>query len=120
MIDIVFLLLIFFLVTWQFTRSEQDNKVQIPTAAHGKETQRRYRQIFINVRENGDIVVDQQVISSGQLLSKLEAIVAAAPDQPVTLRGDGKAEYQQMMNVIDTCSEAGVWNISFRTQRPQP
>ena len=40
MIDIVFLLLIFFIVTWQFSRSEMDLKVSVPTSTEGKDNKR--------------------------------------------------------------------------------
>ena len=48
MIDIVFLLLIFFIVTWQFSRSEMDLKVSVPTSSEGVDNRRNYREIIIN------------------------------------------------------------------------
>jgi len=53
MIDIVFLLLIFFLVTWQFSRSEQDSKVKVPTSSQGKEETRAISEINVNIRQGG-------------------------------------------------------------------
>lgn len=119
MIDIVFLLLIFFLVTWQFSRSEQDSRVKVPTSSQGAETDRAISEIVVNIRQSGELVVNSEVLTDEQLLGKLKAIVAVHQNQPVRLRGDGEITYQTLMGVIDICQKAGIWNISFATRRPE-
>ena len=118
MIDIVFLLLIFFLVTWQFSRSEQDSRVKIPTSSQGKEETRAISEINVNIRQSGELVINGKVLTEQELLTKLRAIVAVYQNQPVRLRGDGEITYQTLMGVIDICQQAGIWNISFATRRP--
>ena len=118
MIDIVFLLLIFFLVTWQFSRSEQDSRVKIPTSSQGKEETRAISEINVNIRQSGELVINGEVLTEQDLLTKLRAIVAVYQNQPVRLRGDGEITYQTLMGVIDICQQAGIWNISFATRRP--
>ena len=118
MIDIVFLLLIFFLVTWQFSRSEQDSKVKVPTSSQGREETRAISEINVNIRENGEVVINGERLTESQLLTKLQAIVEVHQNQPVRLRGDGNITYQTLMGVIDMCQQAGIWNISFATRRP--
>jgi biopolymer transport protein ExbD len=119
MIDIVFLLLIFFLVTWQFSRSEQDSRVKVPTSTQGKEENRAISEINVNIRQNGEVVINGQVLTDSQLLGKLRAIVEVHENQPVRLRGDGNITYQTLMGVIDICQKAGIWNISFATRKPE-
>jgi biopolymer transport protein ExbD len=119
LIDIVFLLLIFFLVTWQFSRSEQDSKVKVPTSTQGKEEHRAQSEIVVNIRGNGDLVINGQALNEEQLLGKLRAIVEVYENQPVRLRGDGEITYQTLMGVIDICQKAGIWNISFATRKPE-
>ena len=119
MIDIVFLLLIFFLVTWQFSRSEQDSKVKVPTSSQGREEPRAISEININIRQDGDLVINGEVLTEDQLLTKLRAIVEVHENQPVRLRGDGEITYQVLRGVIDICQEAGIWNISFATRKPR-
>ena len=118
MIDIVFLLLIFFLVTWQFSRSEQDSRVKVPTSSQGKEETRAISEINVNIRQNGELVINGEVITEQELLTKLRAIEAVYQNQPVRLRGDGEITYQTLMGVVDICQQAGIWNISFATRRP--
>jgi biopolymer transport protein ExbD len=120
MIDIVFLLLIFFIVTWQFTKSETELKVSVPTAQEGADPQRQQGEIIINILSDGTIKVEGGVVDLAQLLEKLASIAAQYKNQPVRIRGDGGVAYQRIVEVIDTCQKAGIWNISFATQKPTP
>jgi biopolymer transport protein ExbD len=112
MIDIVFLLLIFFIVTWQFSRSETELNVSVLTRPKGE--------IIINVLADGTIRVEGLTVDLPQLNQKLAAIARQFQNQPVRIRGDGGVAYQRIVEVIDTCQKAGIWNISFATQRPAP
>jgi len=118
MIDIVFLLLIFFIVTWQFSRSETELDVSVPTAEQGVELTRPMGEIIINILSDGAIKVEGVQVDLLQLHDKLEAIAGQFENQPVRIRGDGEVIYQRIVEVIDTCQKAGIWNISFATQRP--
>lgn len=120
MIDIVFLLLIFFIVTWQFSRSETELNVAVPTAEEGSELNRPKGEIIINVLPDGTIRVEGATVDLPQLLEKLAAIAKQFKNQPVRIRGDGNVAYQRIVEVIDTCQKAGIWNISFATQGPTP
>ncbi len=119
MIDIVFLLLIFFIVTWQFSRSETELNVSVPTAEEGSELTRPKGEIIINVLSDGIIRVEGLTVDLTQLNTKLSAIARQFENQPVRIRGDGAVPYQRIVEVIDTCQKAGIWNISFATQRPE-
>jgi len=118
MIDIVFLLLIFFIVTWQFTRSETELNVSVPTAEEGSDLNRPKGEIIINVLSDGAIRVEGLTVDLLQLHEKLSAIAKQYENQPVRIRGDGQVAYQRIVEVIDTCQKSGIWNISFATQRP--
>jgi biopolymer transport protein ExbD len=120
MIDIVFLLLIFFIVTWQFTRSETELSVSVPTAEEGADPQRQRGEIVINILGDNTIRVEGLSVGLEQLQQKLSVIAQQHENQPVRIRGDGSVAYQRIVEVIDTCQKAGIWNISFATQRPAP
>ena len=119
MIDVVFLLLIFFIVTWNFARWETEIDVTVPTAKEGAESRRSIGEIIINVREDGDIVVNRQELSKQQLLTKLERIAELYPDQAIILRGDREASYDMIVRVLDICREANIWNVAFATTKPE-
>ncbi len=120
MIDIVFQLLIFFIITWQFARDEIDLKVKVPTSEQGESTKRPLGEIIINVRKSGVVIVDGQEIGYDALKSKLTRLSKAFPDQPVRLRGDENCTWQEVVSVVDVCREGGIWNFSFATQLPKP
>lgn len=124
MIDVVFLLLIFFIVTWKFSRDEVDLNVSVPTSAQGESDKRPLGEIIINVREGGIVTVDGQQLTDDQLNAKLNSIAIAYLDektqksrQPVRIRGSAGVEYQRIVEVIDLCQQAGIWNISFSTRK---
>ena len=119
-IDIVFLLLIFFIVTWQYTRAETELSVSVPTAQEGADPQRQIGEIVINILADSTIRVEGTTVDLEQLLEKLTKIAKEYENQPVRIRGDGGVQYQRIVEVIDTCQKAGIWNISFATQRPTP
>jgi biopolymer transport protein ExbD len=118
MLDVVFQLLIFFIVTFEFSRSEMDLKISVPKAQEGADAKRARGEIIVNVRANGDVVVEGQTMSQEQLRTKLTAIAKLHENQPIRLRGDNATDYQTIVTVIDTCQKSGIWNISFATQRP--
>lgn len=120
MIDILFLLLAFFITSWQFAQSETELNISVPTAQEGADPQRSRGEIIVNINPEGGIVVEGGALTLEQLHSKLAAIAKLYENQPVRIRGDGKVPYQRIVEVIDTCQKAGIWNISFATQRPAP
>ena len=119
MIDIVFLLLIFFIVSWQYTRSETELSVSVPTAEEGVQKSRVRGEIIINVLADGTLRVEGSAVDLIRLREKLTLVAKQFKNQPVRIRGDGGVAYQRIVEVIDTCQKSGIWNISFATQRPE-
>jgi len=118
MIDIVFLLLIFFIVTWQFTRSETELDVSVPSTEEGADLNRQRGELIINVLADGTIRVDGVTLDLLELEQKLAPVAKLQVNQPVRIRGDSEVIYQRIVEVIAACRKAGIWNISFATQRP--
>jgi biopolymer transport protein ExbD len=118
MVDIVFLLLIFFLVTWNFARYETELDVKVPTAKEGKESRRSVGEVIINVKNDGSIVINRKTVSAEELGGTLRKISELYPDQAVVLRGDQSADYRHIVAVLDICRAANIWNVAFATGRP--
>ena len=113
MIDIVFLLLIFFIVSWQFARFERDMEVEVPNAEQTEKKNRKAGEIIINVRSNGGIVLSGAEVTEQELLQRLQQIAQNYPNQAVILRGDAGAPFQHVIKVLDQVKEAGIWNVAF-------
>ena len=119
LVDVLFLLVIFFAVTFQYAKEEQVMDVSVPAADEGKEKEsRNVGEIIINIKKEGEIIVNGQQFTPEELLVKLQNIVALYKDQAVILRGDEITDYQHVIRVLDTCQKAGIWNIAFATRRP--
>ena len=118
MVDIVFLLLIFFLVTWNFARYETELDVKVPTAKEGKESRRAVGEVIINVKSDGSIVMNRRTLTAEELGATLRKISELYPDQAVVLRGDENTDYRHIVNVLDVCRGANIWNVAFATGRP--
>lgn len=119
MIDVLFLLLAFFIISWQFSQSETELNVSVPTAEEGAESTRQRGEIIVNILADLSLRVEGQEVSLPELQEKLTSIAKDNKNQPVRLRGDASVPYQRMVDVIDTCQKAGIWNISFASQAPK-
>lgn len=119
MIDVVFLLLIFFIVSWQSARFERDMDVSVPSAEEAENKDRQAGEIIINVRKDGTVVLNGLSVTNAELLAKLKAVSEAYPDQAVILRGSSEANFQAIINVLDEIKRAGIWNVAFATTRPE-
>ena len=120
MIDIVFLLLIFFIVLWNYARFETEIDISVPAASSGENPQRTIGEIVVNVRKDGKIIVEGVSKSDPELLGMFKNIVEAYPDQAVILRGDREAAFDHIVRVLNVCQQAGIWNVSFATAPPEP
>jgi len=115
MIDVIFLLLCFFVATQIFSQWETEIDIKLPTAQTGKIPDRLPGEVIINILNDGTAVVSGQVLDEANLSSLLGRIVALWPGQPVLIRADLSTAYQHVIRVLDLCRQADIWNISFAT-----
>ena len=118
MIDVVFLLLCFFVTSQIFAQWETEIDIALPTAATGGMPQRLPGEVIINVMADGTAVVNGQSLGDGELRTMMDRLVELFPGQPVLLRADKSTAYEHVVRVLDTCRQADIWNISFATLAP--
>jgi len=118
MIDVVFLLLCFFVTSQIFSQWETEIDIALPTAATGGMPQRLPGEVIINVMADGATVVNGQTLDGAQLRTMMDRLVELFPGQPVLLRADKATAYEHVVRVLDTCRQADIWNISFATLAP--
>ena len=117
LIDIVFLLLIFFMSAFIFYELETEIDISVPTADEAQEMQRAPGEIIINIREDGTVVVNQRELSYDGLKSMLTRVSELYEGQPVIIRGDKDARHKHIIKVLDICAGSNIWNISFATMK---
>jgi biopolymer transport protein ExbD len=119
MVDILLVVLVFFIVTWNFALTENELDVRVPTATKANEPQPYVGQVVINIAANGTIIVNRQQKSSQELLEQLKKLSQLYPDQAIIVRGDQAVDYKHIVDVLDVCRRADIWNVAFATGKPE-
>ncbi len=117
LVDVLMLLLIFFLLTWNAARNENELDVKIPKASEAKEKNAPIGDVVVNVKADGTVVVNRRTLTSTELSEMLRGLVGLDPNQAVVIRGDEAGAYKHVVGVLNTCSEAGVTNVAFATAK---
>ena len=121
LIDIVFLLLIFFLVATRFAEEDRELDVQLPTASEAKPMISKPKEIEININDEGLYFLSGQPASLEQLeLSLTEASTNNPSNQTVVLRADRRASWDAVVQAIDACHRAGIYEVIPTTQSDDP
>ncbi|MCR9118635.1 MAG: biopolymer transporter ExbD [bacterium] len=113
MIDIVFLLVIFFMVGTKFTELEHNLELEVPAVASADTLTAAPKKRIINVFRDGHIELDDAEVTTEVLREKLEAAKANYPDVGVIVRGDGKGEFEKVAGVLGVVREAGIAEMAI-------
>ena len=115
MLDVIFLLLCFFVTVSVFSQWESEISIKLPASKTSEQPERLPGEIIVNLTKDGVVKVNGSVMPLPELKTRLAKIAKFYPGQPVVLRADKETEYSSLMSVIDTCRNAGVWNFSLAT-----
>ena len=115
LIDVVFLLLIFFLVATTFYESEKDITIRLAGATEGAERDRVIDLLVINIGEAGVIVVDQHVYSADALEKLLRESRARNAQLAAIIRCDRRARHADFVKVLNLCERTGVRQVAVAT-----
>ena len=119
MVDILLVLLGFFMLTWSFSRQERELDVQMPSAGEAKEQRRSVGEVIVNVKADGTLVMNRRTMTPDELLEALSRVASLYPDQAVVLRGDQRVDYGHIVHTLDLCRRANIWNVAFATAAPE-
>lgn len=115
MIDVVFLLIIFFLVASHLSDQDTQMQLDLPTAESGSMTlEAAKRRITINVPQSGKILLAGRSIAIDELEEKFKLLKAdAGSDLEIRIRGSRSVDYATVDPILNACAKAGIWNVSF-------
>jgi biopolymer transport protein ExbD len=108
LIDMVFLLLIFFLVATTFHQTEREMQIALPVASSSAPITAMMQELIVNVDVDGQIIVGGRKMAADDLRSMVAGAVAQNPEQKVTVRGDRRTAYANIVTVLDICKNAGI------------
>src|SRR5256714_10051795 len=117
LVDVLLLLLIFFLLTWNAARNENELDVKVPKASAAKDKVAPIGDVVVNVKADGNVVVNRRTLSSTELTDLLKSLVQLNPEQAVIIRGDEAGAYKSIIGVLNICTEAGISNVAFATAK---
>lgn len=119
LIDVVFLLLIFFMVSTTFTR-ETRLAVNLPEA-NGEPVLESPRQIEISVSQNGAYAINGRVLVNSELstlMQGLEEVAQGDKDASLILIADADATHQAVVRAMDAIGQSGFSRLSIATRKP--
>jgi biopolymer transport protein ExbD len=110
MLDIVFIMLIFFVVTTSFVK-ESGIDVNRPTAQTAERVERG--NILIAITPNGEIWIDKRAVDIRSLRAVVERLTAENPEGAVIIQGDRTAQIGLLVEVMDQVRKGGISNVSI-------
>jgi biopolymer transport protein ExbD len=117
LVDVLLLLLIFFLLTWNAARNENELDVKVPKASAAKDKPAPIGDVVVNVKTDGNVVVNRRTLTAGELTELLKGLVQLNSEQAVVIRGDEAGAYKNIIGVLNICTEAGITNVAFATAK---
>lgn len=119
LIDVVFLLLIFFMVSTSF-KKESKISLDLPEA-NGEIAEKLPESIEISINKDGEVFVNGEGLINRQLETIKDAIkqVANDPSMPLVINADAQAPYQAVISVMDAAGQVGFNNLTLATQQPK-
>ena len=108
LIDVVFLLLIFFLVASRLSQEDRELDIPLPSAANAMPMTAEPQEMIVNIDQTGAIVVNNQVLNSQQFEALLLQSLTDNPlGQSVLIRADRRVSLQTPVSVMDICLKSG-------------
>ena len=123
MIDVVFLLIIFFLVSSHLQKQEAHAELDLPSAETGNENiQTDNRTLTVNIssrQANFQIAFGARIVPPSKLVSQLRGELKRAKGKlEVRIRGDRTIPYRVVEPILASCAELNIWNVQFAVIRP--
>ena len=119
LIDVVFLLLIFFMLTASFTQAQR-LKVELPKAEHGEAVKDPAKDWVIEIDAQGNYALNGEALAGDQLTLRLRELPERTDDTVILIRADAKTEHQAVVQALDAARAAGLLHIGLATETAQP
>ena len=116
MLDVIFLLLCFFVTVSVFSQWESEISIKLPNAKTAEAPERLPGEIIVNLAKDGGISVNSVKLSLEELGERLAKVAKFFPGQPVIIRADKEVRYETLVKLIDTCRASDIWNFSLATE----
>ena len=113
LIDVVFLLLVFFLVATNFNQKEYDQRVELPKTGTGAISEFVSGNLVLNVHRDGTIIINGRIIEDSDLNKQLIEWKNNNSGKRVIIRSDGGVQYSRVMQIMGFCKESGIQRVDL-------
>ncbi len=120
LIDIVFLTLVFFMVTSVYATLESEIDITLPTADGAVTSERMQGEIFVNLLADGSIVINEREVTIPELQKILDRVSEYLTGGSVIIRGDRGANLGRAIAILNCCKNANIQNVSFAAVQEEP
>ena len=111
LIDVAFLLLIFFLVATRFAQEDRELDVVLPAASEAKPMTVQPRELFVNIDHAGNYFVDGKTLTSDEVEAVLRQAATDNPvNQSVIIRADKRVQLDYAVFVMNLCNKVGIYD----------
>jgi biopolymer transport protein ExbD len=118
LIDIIFFLLATFVMVSLSMIKNKGIPINLPVASTGA-PQERKDYVSISVTEAGEFLFNKEPVDKAQLTARLTELKAVSPDQRVFINGDAKADFENIVSVLDEARKLGITKVAIET-KPRP
>ena len=108
LLDVMFILIIFFLVTTTFKNIEMDQQVNLPADSESKPLGETEPVIVINVRKSNTYLMMGQQVTIEEMAARIEKAINENPGKKVLIRADQEALHGYVAKAVATCRHAGI------------
>lgn len=119
MIDMTFLLLIFFMVTQKITEQQINMEVKLPVAASARTPDDISDRELVNLQADGSIFVGERKLSLHGLRTHLKQRLAKQPPLRIYVRADAGTDSTEIKRIMRACAEAGAIEVIFGTHKQE-
>lgn len=116
LIDVVFQLLLFFLVATRFASEDRELDVMLPAASEAKPLIAQPRELFVNIDHQGQYFVQGKIVSGDEVEHLLRKAATDNPaNQSVIIRADKRVQLDSAVFVMNACNKAGIFDYTLTT-----
>jgi len=115
MIDVVFQLVVFFMLATQFAEQEKEMDVDLPSSEAGQLAEKLPDELIINVLKDGKVIVDGNELDDTALRTTLTRVAERDVKIPINIRGDKDVRHECIVSVMSACGVVGLTNLQIGT-----
>lgn len=113
MIDVLFLLVLFFMAATRFAEMDRKISLSLPKVADAGALSSAPEKKVVNVYRDGEVTLDRKSVSLPELTNRLAAARSQYEDLGVLVRGDGAGAFQRVAEVLNACKQAGIGELAI-------